>query len=822
MEYFLKASVVLALFYLCFYLILKKETFFQHNRWFLIFGIIIAMVFPLIVIPVEIMVEPVAIPEANFIINDSVSNTQIAKSVSQPFQWASLIPILYSIGLVVFLIQFMFQFGSLVLLLFKNPKSKDGTFTYVIVNSKISPFSFFKWIVYNPEAFEKNELKLMLTHEKIHAKHLHSMDILLAQLACVIFWFNPLIWLYRKEVRQNLEYIADFKTQKKSNTKKEYQHLLLKTSVANHNISLSNNFYNSSIKERIVMLKKSRSNRKKQWKYLLILPLLAGLLMSMNTEKVYVEAETKIENKTETLEFVVSKNTTDTELEIMTKAVAQKGGSLLFNKIKRNISNELTSIFVKLYDHSYGGGDSQTPIDTFIIYKELYGNGGGYVGRLRNGTMHFNKDMKDVSDKEIEDLKKRAARAIVKHNVQKISKTLNSDKINQSAVKIVFNKNMTDNQLQSIKKELKSNKIDMDIKRLKRNKKGEISSINIDFETDNSSANYKVKDEKGIKPFYFKMNENGSFEVGAVNDDEVIIVEEINVDDLKKPSKSKSNTKTYIYNNDENKVYFIDSTQAKLLNEQRNIVIDRIKEKIKTNDTIYYTSIDSAEIEKLSKIKSNIYYQSDKPGKIKNTGEHVIIHQPNKSNGNFYTYANNKTKPLVIVNGEMISYEKMQIINPDNIEKVHILKDKSAIEAYGKKGQNGVIVITLKGNNTWTAKADGEEKHLLKNKKQISSSGYTFIHDYDASKNASVAHISKITKDITLNNFKEKLNEIGVTVKYSKLKRNEAGEIVSIKIILKTENGKLSSASWKDDDGIPQIEFGIKEGSLIARTKQMP
>jgi len=697
MEYLLKASAVLALFYICFYLILKRETFFHHNRWFLIIGIILALVFPLIVIPVEIA-EPVVTPEINLSINKSVINVQNVQPVFEPFQWTSLIPILYGLGLLVFTTQFVFQVGSLIRLLIKNPKSKDGIFTYVIVNSKISPFSFFKWIVYNPKAFNKDELKLMLTHEKVHAKQLHSMDIILAQLACVIFWFNPLIWLYRKEIRQNLEYIADFKTQKKSSCKKEYQHLLLKTSIANHNITLSNNFYNSLIKERIVMLKKSRSDRKKQYKYLLILPLLAGLLMSMNTEKVYVEATTKIENNNP-IEFVVPKNTTD---------------------------------------------------------------------------------------------------------------ALNLDNIKQSSVKIIFNKNMTDTQLQSVKKELKANEIDMNIKHLKRNDKSKISLINIDFKTSNGSANYNAEDKNGIKSFYFKMNENGSFGVGAVKDEEVVI-ETSKIDDQNNSSKSE----TFIYNSVKNKIYLIDSTKAELYNDQRDAIIERIKLKIENNDTIYYNSIDSSEVKRLSKLKSEIYIQRDKPVSV--TSEHIEILQPNNKPHSFIASSSNqKSKPLIIVNGKSYN-DNISKIEPNTIEKLEVIKGEKAITKYGKDGENGVVLIKTNQDNVVTSKSHSKENNPWQiERTEIES--VLYIDEDDPNKNAYLLYLTKYSSDQILEKHKKNLESVGISVKYSKLKRNKSGEIISIKIALKTENGKLSSASWKDDDGIPSIEFGKTEESLIART----
>jgi hypothetical protein len=812
MEYLLKASAVIVVFYLCFYFFLKRETFFNHNRWFLLIGIVIALIFPLVVIPVHIEIEPILTPNNYVAISENIP-LNIQQPIPQPkFEWQKLLPILYVIGLSVFLIQFLFQFGSLIVLLIKNPKNKDGIYTYVIVNNKISPFSFFKWIVYNPKSFTDEELNLMLTHEKVHASQLHSLDILLIQLACSVFWFNPLIWFYRKEVRQNLEYIADYTTQEKLNSKIEYQRLLLKTSVANHNIALSNNFYNSSIKKRIVMLKKSRSNRKKQLRYLLVLPLLCGLLMSMNTEKVYVENESVINPSLKTLEFVVTKNTTDSELIGMSKAVEDKGGSLVFSKIKRNSVNELTSIFVKLYDHSYGGGNSDSPIDSFIIYKELFGSGGGYVGRINGSTMHFDKKLNTISENEIEKLKKRAYNAIIKNGVQ----TVNVDEQNSTHyhhIEIVFNKNMSDQDLENIKKELKSNDITMTIKRIKRNKEGEISDINIDFKTENGAVNYNVKDENGISPFYFNMKENGSFGVGAINTTKFAVAEEITKGKSKKDSSAK--TRVFVFDNGDQKAFELDSIQTNVIVERHNHDVKILKEAI-GSDTIYFSTIDSAEVKRLSKIKSNTYYQSDMPVKIIQSIESDKLNTPKTSYSSYSYYDSHNPKPLIIIDGKEGKEESLKIINPDEIEKLHVLKGDNAMELYGEKGKNGVIVITSKGKNTWQVKPKNKEESPW-----AISVVSNYVDDEDSSKNATLAYISKSSNDVILKAQKSQLEKLGIDVKYSKIKRNKNGDITRIKIALKNNQGDETTASYKDSDGITNIAFGISEGKLVIRSTKI-
>jgi beta-lactamase regulating signal transducer with metallopeptidase domain len=139
--------------------------------------------------------------------------------------------------------------------------------------------------------FTKKELEQIITHEKVHVDQHHSIDILLTQLTCITLWFNPFIWLYNKNLKQNLEFIADKNAQSKVTCKKSYQTTLLKTSMPSHQIVLSNHFYNSLIKKRIVMLHKSKSKKINLIKYAFIIPLLAIFLMSFNTKEVYIKKE---------------------------------------------------------------------------------------------------------------------------------------------------------------------------------------------------------------------------------------------------------------------------------------------------------------------------------------------------------------------------------------------------------------------------------------------------------------------------------------------------------------------------------------------------
>jgi beta-lactamase regulating signal transducer with metallopeptidase domain len=701
MEYLLKASAVVVLFYLCFSLFLKRETFFNHNRWFLFIGLLIALIFPLIVIPIYIPIEPTIAPEVTYI--QTTSSNFAATATENPFDWTQLIQIIYAIGFTIFSIQFILQFGSLILLLLKNPKCKDAKFTYVIVKSKISPFSFFKWIVYNPDNFEDEELDLILTHEKVHANQLHSIDIVLTQLACVIFWFNPFIWFYRREVRQNLEYIADYQTQIETRSKKEYQRLLLRTSVSNHNTALSNHFYNSLIKERIIMLKKSRSHKKQQWKYLLILPLLAGLLMSMNTEDIYVTSK---------------------------------------NNIKEN-------------------------------------------------------------------------------NSFKVNSEINLDQ----RIEIVFINTMTDAQLDEIKNELESHGVTMTINNLRRNSKGEIKAIDIDFDTKNGSANYNVKSNKGIDPFYFNMSDDGSFGVGAQKETEIIIATPLN------GNPSHKSERTFIFSQDDGIISEIIADSITTSNNGKTLVKRFFSPDSTTvfksyranfsNDSLYLFKdalIDSIVAKELSNLKTDYFYQNDEPVKI--ISESSTIYSPHIVKQTISKTHNDKVKYVIVLDGKIVKDNVLKTINPDSIESLTVLKGKAAIKLYGQEGENGVIQIKTKdAKSPKSSKSATTEKNPWSIRTEVTN--VTFIDDEDASKNGMLGYITKYTTDQQLDKHKADLEAFDLKVKFSKIKRNKKGELTSIKISVKNEEGDESSASWKNDDGIPGIEFGKSEGSLVARTSTM-
>ena len=346
MEYLLKANAVIILFYLCYKLFLQNETFYQSNRFFLLSGLLVASIIPFIIIPIHI--------EAS-ITNDNInlSNFQIANNttaeITNSYDYYEVFRWIYLLGASFFLTRFMIQLCSLVYILLRNTSKKENQFTFIETNDKQTAFSFFKYIVYNPKHFTKEELHQVILHEKIHAKQYHSLDILIIKIATILFWFNPLIWLYNKSLQQNLEFIADNEIQQKISNKKSYQTLLLKTFLSNNQLAIANNFYNSLIKKRIIMLHKSKSNKLNSWKYALILPLLALFLMSFNIKEIYLENNTKenhlaSKDAVSSFEVLITKNSNESQLNEIKEVALKQGLKIKFNGVKRNSKNEIIAI----------------------------------------------------------------------------------------------------------------------------------------------------------------------------------------------------------------------------------------------------------------------------------------------------------------------------------------------------------------------------------------------------------------------------------------------------------------------------------------------
>lgn len=340
MEYLLKAAAVLTLFYAVHKIFLERETFFQSIRTYLLLGLVSSLLMPGLKIKEYVFVETVELTKAQVASGSSGDVHQAAS-----FGLAEILTWVYLLGLVFFSVRFMIQLGSLYLFLRKRPKKKQGPYWMVPTSDDAAPFSFFRYIVYPHKRFSGHELEQVLAHEKAHSDQFHSLDILFSELICVVLWFNPLVWLYHKEVQKNLEYIADSDPNIIRNESKSYEFLLLKTAQPTYQLALTSSFYQSLIKKRIQMLQKRKSNNIMYLKFGIILPLLATFVLNFNTEIVAQQKRTS----TEVIEIdeemeVITKDFSKTDLDKLKVNLLKQGIELKYKKLMYNDANEIVGI----------------------------------------------------------------------------------------------------------------------------------------------------------------------------------------------------------------------------------------------------------------------------------------------------------------------------------------------------------------------------------------------------------------------------------------------------------------------------------------------
>ena len=201
MIYLLKASGILTLFYVVYQVFLKKETFYKVNRHFLMTGVIAAFLCPFIVINNYVEITTTAFVTASPL----QSNSPIAMNEAL-FSWKDLIYWIYGIGITMLGIKFILQFLAIRKVIRSNNIIRKDGYIYVETNKDIAPFSFFRYIFYNPNNFDKLELESILKHERAHSSQQHSLDLLVAHLVAIVMWINPFSWLYKKNIEQNLEF----------------------------------------------------------------------------------------------------------------------------------------------------------------------------------------------------------------------------------------------------------------------------------------------------------------------------------------------------------------------------------------------------------------------------------------------------------------------------------------------------------------------------------------------------------------------------------------------------------------------------------------
>lgn len=253
LRYAVLVNALLAIVSIAYYVLLRRETFFSANRLALWLGLAGALFLPLLKLPdwrpervrtvmhrtAQVIVPRVLPnlasnqPEVTITFPDK-KTYKLFRHAPAKFTWSWPIGLLlfYISGVFVLIIRFGIQLFSLRRLIRKSTHELYDDFTLVRNENTTSPFSFFNWVVLNPNYHAPDELEQILRHERVHVRDRHSFDMLGAELVCIVFWFNPAAYLFRQLLHQTLEFSADRAVLAEGVDARSYQYNLIKVSLS--------------------------------------------------------------------------------------------------------------------------------------------------------------------------------------------------------------------------------------------------------------------------------------------------------------------------------------------------------------------------------------------------------------------------------------------------------------------------------------------------------------------------------------------------------------------------------------------------------------
>ncbi|WP_278955225.1 M56 family metallopeptidase [Phocaeicola coprophilus] len=302
--YILKSAACLAVFYLFYKLLMSRDTFHRFNRFALLGLLVLSSLLPLVEASVN---SPAAVQETMLTLEQLLLMADIqpegesmaAATPSATVLWLRAALLVYLTGIVFFIARNLCSLARLGRLIRQGkrealdsylPDRKEKNVRLVVHDHDIAPFSWMHWIVIARKDLEENGREILI-HELAHIRNRHSWDLLLADLCIFVQWFNPAAWLLKQELQNIHEYEADETVLREGVNARNYQMLLIKKAVGTRLYSMANSFNHSSLKKRITMMLKEKSNPWARAKYLYILPLAALAVTALARPEVSAVAD---------------------------------------------------------------------------------------------------------------------------------------------------------------------------------------------------------------------------------------------------------------------------------------------------------------------------------------------------------------------------------------------------------------------------------------------------------------------------------------------------------------------------------------------------
>jgi hypothetical protein len=302
--YLLESAFCLACFYAFYHVALRRETFFQWSRAYLLVTPLLAMVLPALNIRLDRNAEirsanvsemPSERTEPTSAILPLVEQVQSSPVALHRYDWSQPVAAgwsvsladalwwLYGAGAIGLLVLLAVRFGRLFWMLHRCRRERQGTVTFATSEVEEVPLaSFFGFIFWNKNAQLSESQQFLLEHELVHVRQRHSLDVLLMELMVVLQWFNPLMHTFRRSLCAVHEYIADDYVVRHTRQRRAYATLLVQQAAAGTRAPSGSGLVNTFhllIKQRLIMLAKRPSRPLRRAKFALALPLAAGLML---------------------------------------------------------------------------------------------------------------------------------------------------------------------------------------------------------------------------------------------------------------------------------------------------------------------------------------------------------------------------------------------------------------------------------------------------------------------------------------------------------------------------------------------------------------
>jgi len=693
LTYIIQVNLLLGIIYLGYIGLLKGLTFYFLNRAYFLVGGLFAFLYPFLDLKSLFVQRGLNIG----VVGEQISLYMMEPEVQRQLTLGRLVEIVFVAGAVLLFLKFVFQLVSLLRIHLNSRSDQWRTYLFRNVLIPIVPFSFLNKIYVNKDQHLDAELKDIFKHEDIHVKGLHSLDILLFEMILVCCWYNPFVWLMRRAIRQNLEFLTDQQVLDKGIDKQTYQYSLLNVSKKGTSVGLSNQFNFKLLKRRIMMMNKKRSSKIELSKYAFLLPifLLTGAAFTVSKAEGSIEGVVEKANET-----VLPIPLPTVDLRSQTDQSNMKATSLTDTLAKAHQveTKDFTEIKRSAIDFSK---DQKYFVDNKLVSKAEFlaipeGKLAKYWFSNDSDLIKYRtKSSIDIAGGAVlantvemqqhSDIAQKKLRCVMNGIVQE--KTFTVDDIDPNAiasVSVLQGKAAIDKYGEDVGKdgilevELKEGAhIGKDATRLKGNTIG----IEVRANADPRSEPLYIVEGKEVNSTIMSaipgteiqsidvIKNNAASIYGEKGKNGVILVK------LKKNGSPKITNQTLTFTYDKKE-------------DAGNVDKMKVNGNLSEVVVMGYKKEDANEPElkgRAQGIPGNIIRLTD-DGSGKAAARNIKFRRVHGAKGN----------PLFVVDGEIAADKKIKDLDPNTIDNITILKDQNATALYGDQADNGVIIVNTK------------------------------------------------------------------------------------------------------------------------------